>query len=324
MVVVTSVKVPKVVLNLRSKKLAVAVHIWNPDDWEAFSLNLLQHRHGHLNVHKIPAAHKGDFGLDFYCIKDAVAYQCYAVEEPVDISTRADRQKKKITADLAKVRKNAVEILKLFTGIRMRHWILLVPNHDSKYVNLHCSKKTKDYKSMNCPTLDVNFEVGIHDQSSFPSDIAAQGLANFSNVNLSVPQPTIEELSSWQASSSELLKNATHKLGKIAQPDQLNDLVSEATSVFLQGNALLDTLRDSAPDLHEKILFAISSRNRRLRFGGPSYGTSAGEVFKIELDAMADAIQKAAPSLSSENIEQISYGVVSEWIMRCPLDFPNA
>lgn len=29
-----------------------AVQIWNPDDWELFSLGLLQNRHGPLNVQK--------------------------------------------------------------------------------------------------------------------------------------------------------------------------------------------------------------------------------------------------------------------------------
>lgn len=94
-----------------------AVQVWNPDDWELFSLNLLQHRHGALNVHKIPAAHQGDFGIDFYCTKEAVAYQCYAVEEPIDISTRADRQKTKITRDLAKIVANEMEIKSYLTTL---------------------------------------------------------------------------------------------------------------------------------------------------------------------------------------------------------------
>ena len=89
-----------------------AVQIWNPDDWESFSLSLLQNRHGPLNVQKIPAAHKGDFGIDYYCTKEAVAYQCYAVEEPTDISTRAERQKKKITTDLGKLLANHTEFRK--------------------------------------------------------------------------------------------------------------------------------------------------------------------------------------------------------------------
>ena len=133
-----------------------------------FALSLLQGRHGPLQVHKIPATHKGDFGIDFYCTAEAVIYQCYAVEEPVDIVCRADRQKTKITTDLKKMVDGAAEVSKLFLAKPVKKWILLAPVHDSKDVNLHCAKKTTDLRAQRHSHLDADFEVGIHDQKSFP------------------------------------------------------------------------------------------------------------------------------------------------------------
>ena len=108
-----------------------------------FCPKLLHGRHGPLHVQKIPAATKGDYGVDYYCTKDAVAYQCYAVEEPIDISVRAERQKKKITADVGKLAKNHAELAKLFHGVPIRHWVLVSPIHDSKDVNLHCARRRR-------------------------------------------------------------------------------------------------------------------------------------------------------------------------------------
>lgn len=81
-----------------------AVQVWNPDDWELFAQTLIHGRHGPLNVQIITAAHKGDYGIDYYCTIEAVSYQCYAVQEPVDISVRSERQKKKITTDIGKLK----------------------------------------------------------------------------------------------------------------------------------------------------------------------------------------------------------------------------
>ncbi|MBN9987147.1 hypothetical protein [Rhizobium laguerreae] len=301
-----------------------AVQVWNPDDWELFSLNLLQTRHGALNVHKIPAAHQGDFGIDYYCTKEAVAYQCYAVEEPIDISTRADRQKTKITRDLAKIVANESQVGALFNEVKIKHWILLAPLHDSKEVNLHCSKKTKDMREKKCGALDETFEVAIHDLALFPAAVIANGLTSISRVKLSVPEPTIEEVQAWTAGSSNLLANAHHKLSKRSSPENVGEAVSDATSAFLQGNALLDALRNGSPDLHEKVTIAIKSRARRLQFAGPQGGQDASGILHAELDSLISAVQSAAPNLSIENAEQIAYGAISEWIMRCPLDFPNA
>ncbi|RYH00348.1 MAG: hypothetical protein EON58_00485 [Alphaproteobacteria bacterium] len=301
-----------------------AVQVWNPDDWELFSLNLLQNRHGALNVHKIPAAHQGDFGIDYYCTKEAVAYQCYAVEEPIDISTRADRQKTKITRDLAKILANESQIRALFNDVKIKHWILLAPLHDSKEVNLHCSKKTKDMRGKKCGVLDETFEVAIHDLTLFPTAVIANGLTSISSVKLSVPEPSVQEVQAWTAGSSNLLANAHHKLSKRSSPENVVEAVSDATSAFLQGNALLDALRNGSPDLHEKVTIAIKSRARRLQFAGPQGGQSANGILHAELDSLIGAVQSAAPNLSTENAEQIAYGAISEWIMRCPLDFPNA
>lgn len=69
---------------------------------------------------------------------------------------------------------------------------------------------------------------------------------------------------------------------------------------FLQGNALLDALRSSSPELHERAMATIRSRSRRLQFAGPKTGDTAGEVLNLELDALIDAMKNSAPCLSTE------------------------
>jgi hypothetical protein len=296
---------------------------WTPDDWEAFSLSLLQSRHGALNIHKIPADHKGDFGIDYYCTVEVVAYQCYAAQEPIDIATRAARQKKKITEDIGKLVSNADEISKLFLGCPIKHWILLTPMHDSKELNLHCSKKTIEIRKQKCAHLDGCFEVGINDRDSFAPAAVEAIMAAFATVALNVPQPTPEEMSQWQAGSPDLLANASHKLMKRVGSSQIQAPLAEAVRFFLEGNAILDALRSSSPDLHEKVMHAVASRYRRLNFTGPQGGPAPGAILNTEIDNLIAAIKAAAPNLSHGNADQIALGSVSEWIMRCPLDFPS-
>jgi hypothetical protein len=301
--------------------VVTAIQVWNPDDWEIFALSLLQSRHGALAVHKIPAAHKGDFGIDYYCTTKAVAYQCYAVQEPIDIATRADRQKKKITTDTGKIVLNAGEVSNLFMGVPIKHWILLAPLHDSKEVNLHCSKKTLDIRKLNCAHLDDHFEVGIHDQKSFPAAALAAGMSALTKVTLDVPHPTAEEMTIWQVGSPSLLANATHKLSKRAGPEKIQEVVAEAVRSFMQGNAILDALRSSAPDLHERVIAAVAYRSRRLSFAGSQGDPAPSSILNTEIDNLIAAIKGAASNLSDGNAEQVALGAVAEWLMRCPLDF---
>lgn len=299
------------------------VQQWSPDDWESFALSLLQARHGSVNIQKVPSTHQGDLGIDFYCTAAATIYQCYAVEEPVDIATRATRHKNKITTDLNKVVGGSAEVSKLFLGVPVKKWILLVPLHDSKDVNLHCAKKTGDTRELKLAHLDVDFEVCVHDQGTFPGAALNTAMAALTNVSLSVLTPTPEELQQWQAGSPDLLANATKKLAKRTSAGKVQDAVVNGVELFLKGNALVDALRSSAPDLHEKVTAAISGRAQRLSFVGPQGGPAPSNIMNTELDTLIDAIKDAAPTLSHSNAEEIALGVLSDWIMRCPLDFES-
>ncbi|ACL55285.1 hypothetical protein [Methylobacterium nodulans] len=299
------------------------VQQWNPDDWESFALSLLQVRHGILNVQKVPATHRGDFGIDFYCTAASVIYQCFAVEEPVDVVARATRQKNKITTDLRKLVDGAVEVSQLFLGVPVKKWILLVPLHDSKDVNLHCAKKTTDTRALQLAHLDTDFEVCVHDQGAFPGAALSAAISALTNLSLSVQAPTQKELEEWQAGSPNLLANATKKLSKRTAPGGVQDAVVSGVELFLKGNALVDALRSSAPDLHEKVVAAISGRARRLSYVGPQGGPAPNNIMNTELNTLINAIKDAAPTLSQANAEDIALGTLSDWIMRCPLDFPS-
>lgn len=303
--------------------MVTVVNQWNPDDWESFAQSLLQGRHGILNLHKVPAAHVGDLGIDYYCVSDLVIYQCYAVEEPIDIATRAERQKNKITTDLKKLIDGATEVAKLLLAKPLKKWVLLVPLHNSKDVNLHCAKKTADLRGLNLPLLDPEFEVCVHDQGQFPGKALQDAIASLSSLSLSVATPTQEELASWEAGSPDLLANATVKLAKRVGSGQVGAAVGEAVEAFLRGNAMIDALRSNAPDLHEKVAAAIQYRARLLNFAGPQGGPMPGGILHTELENLTTAIKQSVPSLSQGNAQEIALGAISEWIMRCPLDFPD-
>ena len=303
--------------------MAGVINQWDPNDWEEFSHSLLHARHGVLNVHKVPADHQGDLGVDYYCVSDLVIYQCYAVTEPVHIDVRAQRQKDKITTDLRKLVRGAAEVSKLLLGAQLKAWVLLVPNHDSKDVNLHCAKKTADMRALNMPLLDASFEVLVQDQSHFPGKALQEAMAGLANLSLNVPAPTPQELQDWEAGSPDLLVNAAAKLGKRVSGPAVGVAVAQGVEAFLLGNVLIDALRRSAPDLHDKVAAAIQRRARTLNFAGPQGGTLPSNILHSEIAALTSAIKESAPTLSDANAQEIALGKISEWIMRCPLDFPD-
>lgn len=164
----------------------------------------------------------------------------------------------------------------------------------------------------------------IHDQAFFGADALTLNAAQLSLIKLSIPNPTNPQISSWEKEegSQDLLSTARTKLAKRTTPQKLEDAVADATRYHLQGAALMSALRSQAPELHDNLSTVIASRRRHLEFVGPTAVTASG-ILNDEIMNLKEAIKGAAPNLSPENVDQLVFGTVSEWIMQCPLDFPN-
>jgi len=271
---------------------------WDPDEWEDHAHGLLQDRHGAVNVQKVPARHKGDFGLDYYCLMERVVYQCYAVQEPCEVTIRASKQKTKITTDLTKFC-TRTELFALFGNAKINRWILLVPIHDSAQVNLHLTMKTAQVKQSGLPYIGDDFEVLIHDIDCFDSDSRQARAARRRLVTIPFNQATQEEVDSWTQTSNPLVAALSMKLRKrlnTSDPQKIEGAVQEAVRSFLEKENALQSLRQSAPELHESLVGVITRHLEKLNFYGPPDDGSPREILRAELESLQAELKAGIPN----------------------------
>lgn len=299
--------------------------VWDPNEWELHVFGLLQDRHGVLDVHKVPARHKGDHGLDYYCLSDRVVYQCYAAQEPCDVPDRAEKQKAKATIDLRKFCTKRPALQALFGGVQIRRWVLVVPLHDSGQVNVHATAKTAEVKALELPYVSTDFEVMIQDLDSFgAASRTARGAARRS-VSLPSAPASLEEITAWSQTSDALVDTLTGKLRKrvlASDPGELQDHVKKVIGWFLERENALETLRLRAPEFHEALAEIISRRLDRLTFFGPQPEGSAHDILRDELKELTGELQTGVPNFSPASAHTVAFGTLADWLMRCPLDFP--
>jgi len=304
--------------------MAILHESWDPNDWELHALGLLQDRHGAVNVMKVPARHKGDFGLDYYCLCDRVAYQCYAVQEPCEVADRAEKQKAKITTDLRKFCRRR-ELATLFAGIKLNRWILVVPIHDSSQVNLHLTAKTTQVRACGLSYVAHDFEVLIHDLDCFDADSREVRALQRRLITLPPQPPTPEQIDSWTQASNPLVTALSEKLAKRLgshDPAQLDEYVLESISWFLEKENALESLRQDAPQLHEALAGVISRHATRLSFVGSPEQATAHQILKSEVETLVAEFKQSVPNFSDDSAQQLALGTIVEWLLRCPLDFP--
>ncbi len=294
------------------------VEFWDPNEWEAHVLRLLHDQYGAHNVQKVPAKHKGDCGLDYFCLDKLVVYQCYAVQEPVDVASRAAKQKAKVTTDIGKFCDVTKGAAALFAGYKIKRWILAVPLHDSKDVVAHAMGKTAKVIAKGLPYIDPNFQILVHDREDFDEGSWRLRAQLRKRIRPIVAQPTPEEVTTMIGGEASLADNLRTKLGaRFEQAGALEDAVDGALSTFVQSENAKERLRTMAPDAYELVVSLIAQRLRRIRTG--SKGTSGVDRLDAEIDALRNSMVQALPNLDASSAELIAFGAVSEWLMRCPL-----
>jgi len=290
---------------------------WDGNDWEEHVLRLLQDMHGPENIQPVPAKHKGDCGIDYFCVSKSIVYQCYACEEPVDVQTRAEKQRDKITADIGKFcdpTKGAAQVL---TTHRVKRWILVVPCHDSREVVAHANKKSDEVRLKSLAHADADFQILVHDLAMFDPDSIARRNAVRARIRPVFAAVTSEEIADFNRADSSLEGNLRRKLSaRISDAGEMDDAVIEALRASMESGNAIEALRQIVPEAYEQIERLKSERLRRLRGGA---GRNSGDRLDAEINDLKAKLIEAVPNLDPGVAETVCFGSVSEWLMRCPL-----
>jgi hypothetical protein len=294
---------------------------WNGDDWQLFAFRLVQLRHGAENVQVVPDRVRGDAGIEFISM-DGCLYQCYAPEEFADVAKAASAMRSKGARDLKKLSQNKAEVQELLQGQKIRRWILLCPFLDDKSVVASIRKNGARLREVSLPFLDASFEALVQCQVDFPAELERIKTESF-GVPLAIRKPTDAEVDA--ASEGALSDRLLEKLGRAfpnSNPAEIEDQKEKFVSAHLIRENALEGLRFSHPTLWDRSVRCIESEERRLVAIGASGGLPSDQL-KQSLQRIEESLKFDLPGLQGSVISDIAVGTISDWLVRCPLDFPS-
>lgn len=280
-------------------------------------MRLLQDMHGPENIQPVPAKHKGDCGIDYFCVSKSIVYQCYACEEPIDVATRAEKQRDKITTDIGKFCDPAKGAAVVLGKNKVKRWILVVPTHDSREVVAHANNKTDEVRLKNLAHAEPDFHIMVHDLATFDPESIARRNALRARIRLNFGAVTTEQVADLARTDSSLEDNLRQKLAqRISDAEAMDDAVNEALRASMESGNAIEALRQIVPEAYEHIERLKAERLRRLKSGA---GGSGGDRLDAEINDLKAKLIEAVPNLDPGLAETVCFGSVSEWLMRCPL-----
>lgn len=109
---------------------------------------------------------------------------------------------------------------------------------------------------------------------------------------------------------------------KVAKQEKISESKSFLVQKYLGFQNLLDYLKIEWSEIYVKINELINNRSSFLesRFLTDS-SKQPEDVIKKEIQKLQDDIIREIPTLKRSDLELITWGVITDWLIRCPLDF---
>ncbi|PHC91647.1 hypothetical protein COF42_03385 [Bacillus wiedmannii] len=294
--------------------------IWEGKEWENH-IQLLLKRHYGTNYQDVSDEDGGDYGLEGFSL-DGCVYQCYAAKEPVTTEELYKNQRNKITRDINKLIKNKEHLLKIFGTLKIKRWILVVPRYKSAKLLIHTEKKSQEVIKEKLPYVTNEFKILVITDDYFK--VEQQELKNtvFKVESKGVSQ---EEIEDWKNESEHLIliNNLVNKANKINRlsTTQRSAFIDTTIKYFIKGQILLSQLSDLYPDTYERIISFKSFKEDFIQFGLLTDTDDELKTFQATFFTYKEELEKELDGINPNALAVLSYEAVSDWLMRCPLDF---
>jgi hypothetical protein len=295
---------------------------WDGDEWQEHITTLLGLRYG-PKYQPIPDRDSGDWGLEGFS-DDGIAFQCYAALEPLTVSDLTDKQRDKITRDIGKLSENCAHLQGVLGPIRLHTWVLMVPRYDSKHILVHAETKAAEIRSKNLPIIANTFRISVQSDEMFLKErgMIANDLASTLPVQVSdIPEA---DIAIWTVQNTSFDGVLTEKLKKLScsQP-QRDALKVQLIKHFLEGQNLLQFFHDNYPEVFAQLQQCKTARERIVKTESLLNNSTATSHVKALVDAYHQRILADVKSISPNNADILAYEAIADWLIRCPLDFPQ-
>jgi len=293
---------------------------WSPDDWQ-LAVNLwLTTRYGLGNYQKVPDKHVGDFGIEGYST-DGNVYQSYAPDALTTAQELYEKQRDKMTTDIGKFCSNGADLVKMFNGMMIARWLLVVPIFDSARLVQHAATKTKEVTDRKLSYVADDFRVGIIDENDFEAEKAKLVTIGAHKVQVDTPPPTDQVITAWTQQNAQFLVTAREKLDAVLPQARREPFVQQLARLYVRGETTLQTLDVKYPALATSARRLKSQREQTLEAESLLAAGPANARLERTIDAFAQHLFENIPGMSHDVAHQLAWEAAADWIFRCPLNF---
>lgn len=296
--------------------------IYDGNSWEEFCQICLKLKFESEGYQELPAW-QGDMGIEGFT-RTGKVFQCYCPDDDYDPSTLYEKQRDKISKDLAKLEKNLTELKDYLKEVKIAAWIFLTPYYKNKELVKHCQNKALEYRAKELEILSHDFDVLIYDEDFFVEQARIALGINGNKIEIRVDTSNDVD---WKDSNIALVENAFGKhLKRLSSTTKdkdikINKLTDRTVGDFLAEQSILKKWKELFPDEYEKFLRIISDYEDTVEEMCIVNTDDNNKLYDTIKDELKKRIGNAFRTLDDLTIEKLTKGVLADWLLRCPINF---
>lgn len=299
--------------------------------WEDLCTKCYRMRYQNEGFHPVPAAYRGDHGIEGYT-HTGIVYQCYFPEKEYSDDELYNSQRRKMTKDINKLLENG-EKLKTIGIENIKEWHFVVPTYKDRRILEHRTTKQKEVrekkKKNNLDYIDENFCIFIKTEDDFFEELnKVINVGNALKYDFSFQHTGVVD---WSGCDSEKVDNIKRKIKAIMtgknesiSEDPYNRLVNLYVSFYIKGIEILNTLRLKSPILYEQITkLSYSARiQAQMKCDFNTDRALNKKIFDEILEKFEEQLSDAfSDTMTKTSIAELKHDLVSSWLADCPMDF---
>lgn len=201
------------------------------------------------------------------------------------------------------------------------HYFLMVPQFHAAELQFHAAHRAAAVRGFDLPFISEDFAVRIVTPSDYPDEFQALLAGGFTSLALTAPEIDASAPALFLSTQPELIAAMDAKI-EVIVPDavsraKLRDIMIRR---FLEGEQVRLELQDwpqTSSEVEERQLV----REAELELENLLSDASAARRVDDLIKGFQDDLIVNVKGLRSIDAARIAHGQISEWLMRCPLDF---
>jgi hypothetical protein len=230
-----------------------------------------------------------------------------------------------MTRDIGTFINKEAELLKILGDIKIGRWNFVLPFWSDKELLKHARKKEAEVWGRKLRHAAIDFRIAIITREEFEVEEQLLTKIDLHKFDVSPPSTPPASITQWMEGKKnlQLVANLSRKaaiIGSGRSDSRRQSCLKRMVGNYIGGNVVLGQLQQEHPDVYEKVMDKKLEREGALETECFSTTKVPADFFESTLNQYKSELTAVA-GISARVADQLAREAVSDWLLRCPMEF---